>query len=188
MTTWTAAQIEAHNAKVARDAQAARESPRPMLKLNEERPKMPSPCAQDGAVAVLEPEKASEQPTVWKFTVFGQPMGAPRQTRADAWKKRPCVIRYREWCDKARAATPTGMTKEPLEVSMDAFLEMPKSWSAKKRDSMRGKWHRQKPDGDNILKGGCDGLFESDCMIAYMAVTKRWDDGKGPRIEMEVVA
>lgn len=44
MTTWTAAQIEAHNAKVARDAQAARESPRPVRKLSEDRPRKAIIC------------------------------------------------------------------------------------------------------------------------------------------------
>ena len=32
-----------------------------------------------------------------RFAVKIEPIGAPRQTRADAWKNRPVVIRYREY-------------------------------------------------------------------------------------------
>ncbi|MGK4302143.1 RusA family crossover junction endodeoxyribonuclease, partial [Klebsiella pneumoniae] len=30
------------------------------------------------------------------------PIGKPRMTRADKWKQRPEVIRYRAFCDEAR--------------------------------------------------------------------------------------
>lgn len=30
------------------------------------------------------------------------PIGKPRMTRADKWKKRPAVMRYRAFCDEAR--------------------------------------------------------------------------------------
>jgi Holliday junction resolvase RusA-like endonuclease len=51
---------------------------------------------------------------------------------------------------------------------------------------MSGTLHRQKPDRDNIDKGILDALFKSDCGVAGGTIVKRWDDGKGPRIEIHV--
>jgi len=38
-------------------------------------------------------------------------MGKPRQTRADVWKKRPCVMAYRAWADKLRSMLPHDIGK-----------------------------------------------------------------------------
>lgn len=121
------------------------------------------------------------------FTIPGAPIGKPRMTQRDKWKKRPCVMRYRAWADSARAAAPKDMPKDPVDVNFTAYLPMPKSWSAKKREAMRGQLHRQKPDVDNIFKSLADALWKSDCGIAIGSFCKRWDDGKGPRTEMAVL-
>lgn len=49
-----------------------------------------------------------------------------------------------------------------------------------------GAPHRNKPDGDNILKSICDALFKRDEVIVDKRVRKFWDDGLGPRIEVHV--
>lgn len=120
------------------------------------------------------------------FTIKGDPMGAPRQTRRDTWRPRACVLRYRAWKDDARAASPANLPTSPVSVSIIAYLPIPDSWSARKKADMGGKLHQSKPDWDNIAKGVCDALWEQDSCIAIGSTTKRWDDGKGPRIEITV--
>ena len=141
--------------------------------------------AQEGS----ELEKRVDTPVIEgevRFTVYGNPMGKPRMTQRDKWAKRPCVLRYREWADKIRAAIPENMPKDPISVSWTAYLPIPKSHSAKKAEALRGQLHRQKFDRDNIDKGVLDSLLKDDCRVAQGALEKRWDDGNGPRIEIIV--
>lgn len=67
-------------------------------------------------------------------------------------------------------------------MRIEAFFELPPSLSARQRDKRKGMPHRQKPDGDNVLKAVADALFEDDAQIADWQIRKRWDDGHGPRI------
>ena len=113
-------------------------------------------------------------------------MGKPRMTQRDKWMKRECVVRYRSWADKARAAAPKTLNPKPTSVSWTAYISMPASWIQKKKDAMRGQLHQSKPDRDNIDKGVLDALWESDSCIATGTIEKRWDDGKGARIEITV--
>lgn len=118
-------------------------------------------------------------------------MGKPRMTQRDKWAKRDCVVKYYEWSDAFRALVEgSGITNECLKnvnhVSWTAYFSMPKSWSEKKKLSMKGKLHLSKPDRDNIDKAILDTLFNSDSAIADGIICKRWDDGKGPRIELEL--
>ena len=46
----------------------------------------------------------------------------------------------------------------PVEVLVTAYIEPPKSWSKKKRETAYGKPHTKKPDADNIVKSVLDGL------------------------------
>lgn len=120
------------------------------------------------------------------FVIHGDPMGKPRQSRSDKWKKRDCVVRYRSWADSAREQAPRNLIKDPVEVNWTAYLPMPKSWSKKKKLEMAGKPHRTKPDRDNIDKALLDALWSEDQGIAKGAIEKRWDDGCGPRLIVEV--
>ena len=117
----------------------------------------------------------------------GEPMAKPRQTRSDKWKRRPCVVRYRQWADKARIAV-FGKNQKgeavPEEVSIMAVFKMPKSWSKNKRCKMRGTTHKQTPDWDNIGKAVCDALWDKDQEISAGMVFKFWDDGRGARTEI----
>ncbi len=122
----------------------------------------------------------------WKFAVKVVPMGAPRQSRRDAWAPQECVLRYREFKDALRDGAPVGMTREPVEVRLVAWVGMPASWSKKKRAGMNGHLHRVKPDGDNIFKGVADALWEQDSCIAISRVEKRWCKRGEERVEVEV--
>lgn len=119
------------------------------------------------------------------------PVGKPRMTQRDKWKKRPAVMRYRAFADQLRlCANAAGFTRERLKdvavLDWVAYLPMPASWSSKKREAMRGQPHRQKPDRDNLDKAILDSLFDDDCGVYAGRLVKRWDDGGGPRLEITV--
>ncbi len=108
------------------------------------------------------------------------PVGKPRMTRADKWKKRPEVLRYRAFCDEVRLQG-VGLPESGSHVTF--ILPMPASWSKKKRTELNGKPHQQKPDADNLTKSLLDALFEDDAHIWDVRVSKLW--GEAGRIIIE---
>jgi len=109
------------------------------------------------------------------FVVIGDPMGKPRMTQRDVWKKRPVVLRYRDYCDRIKEAAPTKvLAADVYAIEVTAHIEMPKSWPKKKRLALMGKMCRGKPDWDNIGKAVCDALFKEDSMIADGRTRKFW--------------
>jgi Holliday junction resolvase RusA-like endonuclease len=120
-----------------------------------------------------------------RFTIQGTPVGKPRMTRRDKWKKRPCVMRYRAWADAARAAA--GRLPHPETIASfnwTAYFSPPKSWSQKKRADAIGTPHRGTPDRDNVDKAILDALFPNDSAIADGVISKRW--GEPARVEIEI--
>jgi Holliday junction resolvase RusA-like endonuclease len=124
-----------------------------------------------------------------KFTVYGNPVGKPRMTQRDKWQQRHRVVRYRAWADAVRLAASLSSEKvpnEPVSVFARAYLPIPKSATKRREQELKGQNHRQKPDADNILKALTDSLFKRDEGICEMHIQKFWDDGAGPRVEIEV--
>lgn len=110
-------------------------------------------------------------------TLHGDPIGKPRMTQADKWRRRPCVLAYRAWADKARYAVRAAPSSIGFhvdgqfvagiyEVSWIAFVAMPASWPKKKKEALRGQLHFGKPDRDNIDKAILDALFPDDRGVA----------------------
>ena len=121
------------------------------------------------------------------FTVHGVPMGKPRMTRRDTWKQRPCVMRYRRWCDELRRAA--GLSEKvtfvnPHSLSVVAYFPIPSSWTNRIKQRACGQPHACKPDVDNITKGIMDALLERDQNIYALNCQKFWDDGNGPRVQV----
>lgn len=103
------------------------------------------------------------------------PMGKPRMTQQDRWKKRPATDRY--WEMKSRIKQIAEGAKFVLPESnmhMIFYIPMADSWSKKRKEEMDGKPHQQKPDGDNILKGIQDALCKDDSYVWDVRITKRW--------------
>lgn len=124
-----------------------------------------------------------------QFTIPGPPMGKPRQTRADRWKKRDCVLRYRSWADYARfCVLAAGLTlpapEQIVDVSWTAYFAPPKSMSKVKQKALIGQRHRQKPDRDNVDKSLLDAIFHDDKGVADGTLRKRWD--WEPRLEVTI--
>jgi Holliday junction resolvase RusA-like endonuclease len=114
-----------------------------------------------------------DKPKAYAFTVLGPPMGKPRMTQRDRWMKRPAVVRYREYCDRIRAAAGP-MPASPYAIAIIAWIPMPESWSHKKKLKMCGQMCQQKPDWDNISKAVCDALLEDDAVLGGGTCWKFW--------------
>jgi Holliday junction resolvase RusA-like endonuclease len=121
------------------------------------------------------------------ITVFVEPMGAPRMTRADAWKKRPVVLRYRAYKDEIRKACEKCVETDVVTVKVAAYFSMPESWSVKKKIKNAGMLHRVKPDVDNCAKGILDAILEQDSCVADLIASKRWVEPWGDaRLEITI--
>ena len=96
-----------------------------------------------------------------------------RQTRADAWKKRPVVLRYRAFRDQVAYS----VKELPEDFFHLVFLiQTPASWSEKKKREMIGQPHTGKPDKDNLEKGFLDAVYRGrdDAHVWNTASTKLW--------------
>lgn len=109
------------------------------------------------------------------------PCPAPRQSRRDTFKPRPCVLRYRAFKDRVRELGIEVQNGDEITF----LIPMPASWSQKKRERMNLTPHTQKKDLDNLLKALLDAIYEDDAHIWYLGrLQKRWIDGAGAiRIE-----
>ena len=125
---------------------------------------------------------------VVRIVIPGPAIGKPRMTQRDKWKKRPCVMRYRDWCDRVRAGVGNTLpaVEDVAELNWTAYFQPPKSWSKTRRLEAMGQRHRSKPDRDNIDKAILDCLFVRDEYIADGRTRKRWD--WRARLEVEIVS
>ena len=123
------------------------------------------------------------------FVVHGAAMGKPRMTQRDKWAQRPCVLRYRAWCDAVRAAAgiqePMTLT-QAVRLSAVFYLPCHHSWSTSHHEQMRGAPHVYKPDVDNLVKSIMDALFVNDAFVYSVDAKKYWDDGVGPRVVVRI--
>ena len=104
----------------------------------------------------------------------------PRMTRADRWKKRPCVLSYCDFADVLRAAEAAQNFELGDRIKIEFHIAMPKSWNKKKRSEMEGRPHKNKPDLDNCIKSCADILKKEDKTIYEITATKSWS--REPRI------
>ena len=116
-------------------------------------------------------------------TFLVNPIGKPRMTRADTWKKRPAVQRYWAYKD-ILARQRKGFVIPESDFQIIFYLLMPKSWNHKKKAEMLDMPCKNKPDIDNVLKGFFDCLCREDKQIWDVRATKIWAE-KG-KIEVYV--
>ena len=123
------------------------------------------------------------------FTIPGVPVPKPRMSQRDRWKLRPCVLAYRDFCD--RALTAAGLRRkmrlsDPIIVTVTAYFGFPRSSALSVQRSLRNSPHTGRQDADNVLKAINDALFENDHLVCKATVEKLWDDGHGPRVEVTI--
>ena len=114
------------------------------------------------------------------------PFAKPRMTQRDRWAKRQIVKDYFAFRDTVKqeikrllALQNNNDKKSWEELDIGFFIPMPKSWSKKKKLSMAGTPHKQRPDLDNYIKGLLDALLEEDCKVWRISARKIWVDTKG---------
>jgi Holliday junction resolvase RusA-like endonuclease len=107
-------------------------------------------------------------------------------TRRDRWAKRPCVLKYFEWAHRARLEwlmKGGGRIPNPAGVNVRCFFALTN------KKAIPGSPHRMRPDADNVLKAVLDALFpKGDAMVYHQLIDSYWDDGEGPRVEIEVLS
>mgnify|MGYP000546892415 CR=1 FL=1 len=104
------------------------------------------------------------------------PVAKPRMTQADKWKKRPSTDKYWQYKDDLRKLCMAYHYKITNQLDVIFYIEMPRSWSKKKREMMRGEPHQQVPDTDNLMKGFKDALADQDCAIWDERGRKYWSE------------
>jgi Holliday junction resolvase RusA-like endonuclease len=106
------------------------------------------------------------------------PVGYVRRTRADAWKKRPAVLRYYAYLDELRLKLNNFELGNAFEIEFG--LPFPATYSKKKQTELLGQPHQVKPDLDNLVKAVCDGLRgtgeDNDSRIFNIVAKKVWDN------------
>lgn len=101
------------------------------------------------------------------------PMGAPRMTQRDRWKKRPVVERYHAFRDAVRH----NRVRIPEAGAHITFvIPMPDSWSKARRKANIWQPHQQRPDVDNLAKALLDAVYAEDCRVHDLRVSKIWGD------------
>lgn len=150
-------------------------------------PPPPNAAPEPGPVPENPPAKTDERKLkIHSFVVPTEPMGKPRMTRSDSWRKRPVVLRYRAFCDTVREHA--GQVPDNVfSVAVISYIPMPASWSTRKRDTLRGTMMRQKPDCDNVLKGVMDALFEDDSSVAIATSVKVWCDDADTQLSIHLI-
>ena len=114
---------------------------------------------------------------MYKLALTIDPVAKPRMTRSDRWKKRPCVMRYRDYSNRLREAALLQKYVPANELIMQFHIKMPVSWSKKKKEQMRGRPMQSRPDIDNLQKSILDSLFpDEDSAIWKVCASKRWAD------------
>ena len=118
---------------------------------------------------------ASPLPETIQVCVPGPPQTKPRQTQRDRWAKRPCVVQYRQWADRARASVEAGCVLPPAhrvkKLSVFAYFLIP----ASRTDVKEGDDYRQAPDADNLAKATMDSLWpDGDQALGDLYVRREW--------------
>jgi len=128
------------------------------------------PAGKPEALTATELVSSASQ-VVTRFDIT--PVPKPRQTQSDRWKKRPCVVRYREFKDQIKAL---GLDVPETGCRLIFVLPMPESWTKKKRAQMNGQPHQQRPDTDNMIKAVLDAVHAEDSQIYHVESLKFWGE------------
>lgn len=139
-----------------------------------------NPWRQTDAKSPTKP-KPTPQTTngVILFTVYHRPMGAPRMTRRDKWKNRPCVEAYHAFRDAIRRYFP-GDVPPAEHVNELSWL----ATFATSKPELIGTIYRNKPDRDNIDKAILDALWKRDEAIGPGWIDRRW--GTEDKLEIRI--
>ena len=112
------------------------------------------------------------------------PCPKPRMTRSDRWRKRKIVLKYFSFCNQIRLLAGKENYKVDAILSVNFIIQMPKSWSKRRKLAMKDRPHQQRPDLSNLIKAFEDALCIEDSYIyKYRNCGKYW--GEVGRIEVD---
>lgn len=145
-------------------------------------------------------QRSNENAAV-SFTVPGSPVGKgrPRIGRVGAHSRMFTPHKTAAYEGLVAHAGQQAMAGRPLiegavSVVMDIRLEVPASWSKKKKSAaLAGLEHpTKKPDADNVIKAIFDGLngvvWRDDVQAVVLVVRKRFAPVPGVNVEIEEIA
>jgi Holliday junction resolvase RusA-like endonuclease len=101
------------------------------------------------------------------------PMGKPRMTRRDRWKKRPVILRWFAYKDEILLKS-AGFIMPLAEYWIIFTIRPAASWSIARSVDAYGTGHQQKPDKDNLEKGILDIFMDDDSKVYDGRASKQW--------------
>jgi Holliday junction resolvase RusA-like endonuclease len=102
------------------------------------------------------------------------PVAKPRMTRSDKWKVRPATSKYWAFKDELVMKCNLAGIKIDYQINVVFIMPMPESWSNKRKFTMEGMPHFQKPDCDNLIKSVGDCLLKDDSKVWKISAEKYW--------------
>lgn len=133
------------------------------------------------------------------FTVDGVPVGKgrPKFARRGNFVTAYTPAKTKTYEEQVALVSRNAMKTEnkvicpsPVQLNMDIFVPIPKSWSKIKRArALSGEeYPTTKPDADNVAKGVLDALngvvFDDDKQVVGLSISKRYSDR--PRVDVRV--
>jgi Holliday junction resolvase RusA-like endonuclease len=114
-----------------------------------------------------------------QYKIIINPMGAVRTTQAGKFADKR-YHRYRDYKTELRLLLKqVDIHKCPSAFFIKFVMPFPVSYTEKKKDTLRGKPHTQKPDLDNLVKGFMDCFGTDDSGVHWIRMSKVWgDEGK----------
>lgn len=129
-----------------------------------------------------------------KFTVPGEvrPKDRPRFTRTGRIFTPQRTLDYEnkvKSCYISKYPYGVAFPEEAVEMSLNIYVQVPKSFSQKKKQKMiESEYPTKKPDTDNMLKAVSDALngvaYTDDKQVVSVKVNKYWSEE--PRAEVEL--
>jgi Holliday junction resolvase RusA-like endonuclease len=101
-----------------------------------------------------------------------KPIGKPRMTQSDRWKKRGCVVAYWNFKDCLVDESKKQNFILSDNIDIEFHFKPNESLSEKKKQNLIGKPHRVKPDLDNCIKSVFDCLHTTDQEIYEISARK----------------
>ena len=116
------------------------------------------------------------------FTYSGAPMPKARPRFANGHAYTPKTTRgYEEAITAAALEAMSGSQMAEgcwVEVELEFYVPIPRSWSRMRKKCMAGKYHTQKPDLDNYVKAvldACQGvIYKDDALVSRVDADKAW--------------
>jgi len=96
--------------------------------------------------------------------------GCPHCLSQENLSRKRRLERYNDYKDDLRTLAKKARFEMPVAgMALYFYFPMPKSWSVKKKVILKGQYHLQKPDIDNLEKGFFDSLVITDEKVAQLS-------------------